>query len=192
MLLVIAAASVGCVARTALMDYQPDRGLDLEAPQPDKALVVFMRPKKIAGYVSSVIFDDQALVAVLMDYTYAAYQTTPGKHRFMVVSEAADFMDADLEAGKVYFGLVNVRMGVWRGRFSLVPVTPHDKDWQHVRKWLSGSRRVTLNTAGMSWGQDHAHSVQQKHDAFLPKWLAKNERPTLYQEDGIRLQDLPE
>jgi len=185
-------ASVGCVPRTALMEYRPNRGLDLDAPEPDKALVVFLRPVKMAGYVSSVVFDDQDLVAVLMDYTYAAYQATPGNHRFMVVSEAADFMDADLEAGKVYFALVKVRMGVWRGRFSLMPLTPHDKEWQHLRRWLSRARRVTLNNAGISWGQDHAQSIQQKHDAYLPKWLAKNERPALYQEDGVRLQDLPE
>jgi len=189
LLLVFVAA--GCVPRTALMDYRGSGGSALEAPPPDKALVVFVRPGRMAGYVASVIYDEQDIVAVLMDETYAAYQTTPGKHRFMVVSEAADFMDADLEAGKVYVAEVRVRMGIWRGRFSLQPVTPGNEEWRDVRGWLSASHLVTLNAAGRSWAQENASSVHNKHDAYLQKWLAKSERPALYAQDGVRLQELP-
>src|SRR5262245_30695831 len=94
--LLLSAVAAGCVPRTALMDYRGSEGVALEPPQPDKALVVFARPGRMAGYVASVVYDEQEIVAVLMDETYAAYQATPGKHRFMVVSEAADFMDGDL------------------------------------------------------------------------------------------------
>src|SRR5262249_42111675 len=191
--LLLAAVAAGCVPRTALMDYRGSEGVALEPPQPDKVLVVFVRPGRMAGYVASVIYDEQDIVAVLMDETYAAYHATPGKHRFMVVSEAADFMDGDLEAGKVYVAEVRVRMGIWRGRFSLQPVTPHDEEWREVRGWLSGSHLVTLNAAGRSWAQENASSVRNKHDAYLQKWLAKakSERPALYAQDGVRLQELP-
>ena len=191
--LVLVAVTAGCVPRTALMDYRASAGFALSPPPPDKALVVFVRPGRMAGYVASVIYDDQDIISVLMDETYAAYQAKPGIHRFMVVSEAADFMDADLEAGKVYFAEVQVRMGVWRGRFSLRPVTPRDEEWPELREWLSRSRLVTLNAAGRSWAQENANSVHNKHDAYLQKWLAKNEheRPTLFAQDGVRLEDLP-
>jgi hypothetical protein len=191
LVLLIVIGSAACARRTDLMDYRATSGIDIDAPAPGRAVVVFVRPDGRAKFISSTIFDDLAPVAVLMQKTYAVYQTSPGKHRFMVVSEAADFMDADLEEGKVYFAWVADRMGAWRARFSLLPVTPHDKKWKDLREWMSDSdaHRVALNAAGETWAQDNAPSIREKHDAYLPKWLAKNERPNLYAEDGIRLQD---
>ena len=173
------------------MDYRPKAGLELEAPPPGKSLVIFLRPGRMAGAVSSTVFDDQDLVAILMDYTYAAYETTPGKHRFMVLGEAADFMDADLAAGKVYCALIVPRWGVWRARFSLKPVTPHDPEWQKVREWIGDARLVTLNAAGRSWAQANAESIREKHEEYLAKWLAKDDRPALYRDDGVAFADLP-
>jgi hypothetical protein len=110
----LACTGWGCVFRTDLMDYAPKPGVDVQAPHPGSSVVLFFRPGRMAGTVSSSVFDDLDLVAVLMDYTYAAYQTTPGKHRFMVVGEAADFMDANLAENKVYVAKVTPRIGVWR------------------------------------------------------------------------------
>src|SRR5690349_14281789 len=87
--LMILFSAPGCVYRTDLMEYSRSRGATFEKPKEGKAIVLFLRPGRMAGIVSATVFDDQKLVAVLMDYTYAAYETTPGKHRFMVLSEAA-------------------------------------------------------------------------------------------------------
>jgi hypothetical protein len=193
LVLLVVSAGVGCVVRTDLMDYRAPHGLDVGNPPADKSLVILLRPGRIAGAVSASVFDEQALVAVLMDETYVAYETTPGEHRFMVVGEAADFMGADLEGGKVYFARVASRMGVWRARFSLLPVTSHDDEWRDLRGWLADSRHVTLNAEGRAWAEQNAPSVREKHDDYLRKWLAKEvgERPVLRREDGMRLEDLP-
>ena len=192
LLALITVTSVACARRTDLMDYRAIAGVDIDPPGPGRAVVVFVRPDGRAKFVSSTIFDDVAPVAVLMQKTYAVYDTPAGKHRFMVVSEAADFMDANLDEGKVYFARIADRMGAWRPRFSLLPVSPHDEKWKDLGEWMNDSdaRRVTLNAAGRTWAQDNAPSIQKKHDAYLPKWLAKRDRPTLYPTDGIRLQDL--
>ena len=192
-LLLLAVALVGCVPRTDLMDYRPSAGMDLQPPHGDESLVVFLRPGRMAGLASSSVFDDTNLVAVLMDYTYAAYETTPGIHRFMVLGEAADFMDANLDAGKVYFARVTPRFGIWRARFSLAPVTPNDKEWQDLHGWMSESYLITPNAAARSWAQENAQSILEKRDGYLVKWLAKDagERPMLYQQDGVRFQDIP-
>lgn len=190
-LLLLACTGWGCVFRTDLMDYRSKPGVDIQAPHPASSLVLFFRPGRMAGAVSSSVFDDLDLVAVLMDYTYAAYETTPGKHRFMVVGEAADFMDADLAENKVYVAEVTPRFGVWRARFSLKPISPHDPEWPKVREWMSESNLVTLNAAGRSWAQANAGSIREKHDSYLTKWLAKEERPALYRDDGVAFADMP-
>lgn len=189
----LAILGMGCTPRTDLMEYEVQSGFDIAAPSHDQALVVFMRPGRMAGMVSSTIFDGETPVGVLMDNTYVVSSETPGAHRFMVLGEAADFLGADLEAGKVYFAIVAIRMGVWRARFSLKPVTPNDEDWTKVREWITDAHRVTLNDAGKTWAQDNAQSIKEKHDAYLEKWLSKPEgdRPMLYARDGIRIQDLP-
>ncbi len=46
----------------------------------------------------------------------------------MVVSEAADFAKADVEAGKTYYVLVTPRMGWWKARFSLRPLMREQLD----------------------------------------------------------------
>jgi hypothetical protein len=193
MVLLLVSFSNGCTPRTDLVDYQARTGFDVAAPTAGQAAVVFMRPERLAGMMSSTIFDGENLVAVLMDKTYVVHRTTPGQHRFMVLGEAADFMGADLEAGKVYFGLVTRRIGWVRWRFSLQPVTPNDPDWVKVREWITDSSRVTLNAAGRSWAQENAESIKDRHDAYLEKWLSKpeGERPMLYARDGVRAQDLP-
>lgn len=189
----LAIVAMGCTPRTDLMEYEAESGFDIAAPTSNQALVVFMRPGRMAGMVSSSIFDGKEFIGVLMDNTYIVAAETPGTHRFMVLGEAADFLGADLEAGKVYFAVVAIRMGVWRARFSLKPVTPNDEDWTKVREWITDAHRVMLNAAGKTWAQENAQSIAEKHDAYLEKWLSKPEgdRPMLYARDGIRIQDLP-
>ena len=192
MVLSLALVCAGCgVARTDLMDYRPSPGFDVQPPPPGRSLVIFTRADREASETSAALFEDETLIGILMARTYLAYETTPGKHRFMVVSEAADFMDADLVDGKVYFARVDPREGWWRARFSLRPVTPNDPRWAEVREWNAASTRVTLNNAGRGWAQENAASIAEKHDAYLVKWLGKNERPTLYREDGIAFTDIP-
>jgi hypothetical protein len=190
-LLLLGLLGSGCVPRTDLMDYRSRPGADLEAPHPNTSLVLFFRAGRMAGAVSSSIFDGTELVAVLMDRTYAVYETAPGAHRFMVVGEAADFMDADLVADKVYFATVRPRMGVWRARFSLKPITPRDEEWRKLRSWLEESHRITLNDGGRSWARDNAPSIREKHDGYLVRWLDKDERPALHPEDGVAFGDMP-
>jgi hypothetical protein len=183
----------GCTPRTDLMDYAPKPGFDIQAPRPGNALILFFRPGRMAGVASSSVFDDVDLVAVLMDSTYTAYETTPGKHRFMVLGEAADFMDADLAENKVYCATVVPRFGVWVARFSLKTITPQDPEWKEVREWISDSSLVTLNSQGRSWAQENTASILEKHDAYLAKWLEKDpgDQPSLYPDDGVPFGDMP-
>ena len=103
----------GCASNP--MDPVADQTIPAAAP--DKAQVVFMRDAYTGKAIVSSLYDvtdgKTQFIGVMANGTKIAYPTTPGKHTFMVVSEAADFMAADLVAGKSYYALVSPRMGLW-------------------------------------------------------------------------------
>jgi hypothetical protein len=88
----------------------------VQAPSPDMAQVVFMRDAYTGKAIVSSLYDvtdgQTRFIGVMANGTKIAHPTTPGKHTFMVVSEAADFMEADLVAGKTYYALVYAAHGL--------------------------------------------------------------------------------
>jgi hypothetical protein len=120
-----------------------------------------------------------------MRHARLVHETQAGTHRYMVVSEAADFLDANLEAGKTYFVNVRPRVGAWRARFSLEPLTPSSPHWSHVQQWVHHSYAVTKNAAGDEWARANQTSVTAKKEKYLRVWLQKAERPTLQPADGV-------
>jgi len=151
----------------------------------DKAVVVFLRPEFKGYAISAAVYEDDAFLGIVMRHARLVHEASPGMHRYMVVSEAADFLDADLEAGKTYFVAVRPRMGAWRARFSLEPITPSSGRWSNLTKWLDDSYVVTTNAAGEQWARDNQASVTAKRDKYLRAWLAKDERPALQRADGV-------
>jgi hypothetical protein len=125
--IVLGIAWTGCASRTDLMNYNTTPGIAFQAPTADQALIVFVRTEP--GDTSASVFDGEVFLGVLVGRSYIAQPTTPGEHRFMVISEAADFMDATLDPGRVYFARIESRFGVWRARFSLIPISPLEPQW---------------------------------------------------------------
>jgi len=103
---------------------------------------------------------------------------------FMVIGESADFMQARLEPGKVYYALVTPRMGVWKARFSLAPV--HVMNRNELPEWQSGTEWVEMDQTSGQWAAENAADVEQKRAKYLPEWLGKAplDRPVLAPEDG--------
>lgn len=157
-------------------------------PAPGKALVVFMRPSGLGFAVQSTVFDvtDDApqMVGVVSAKTKIAYDMAPGQHHFMVVSEAADFMRADLVAGKTYYALVTPRMGMWRARFSLRPVAKTDLEGDQFREWYDDCRWVENTPASGQWFADNRDSILEKQREYWGDWQAKPDKPILYATDG--------
>jgi len=175
----------GCAIRSDLMSPAGGSAAAVQ-PDPDKALVIFLRQGRDAGEVQAVVYDGDELVGVLSANTAVAYQAEPRKHLFMVVSEAADFLEATLLPGKTYFVRAVPRMGWWRARFSLEPIDAkrHGDD---LPRWLRALRLVDLNDAGRRWAVENDPSVIAKKNEYLPRWRAKpeDERPTLWPGDGV-------
>jgi len=184
LLVILCVATAGCSRRSGLME-SGTKGGSLPVPPPDKAVVVFLRPAYTGHTISAAVYEDETFLGIVMRHARLTHETTPGKHRFMVVSEAADFLDADLDGGKLYFVVVRPRMGVWRARFSLEPVTPSSANWAHLNDWLDETYPVSLNVEGTAWAQNNAGSVTAKREKYLRAYLQKASRPALLPADGV-------
>lgn len=160
-------------------------------PESGKAMVVFMRPSTMAFGIQSSVFrvNEEApdTVGIVAAKAKVAYQVDPGEHLFMVVGESADFMSAEVEAGKTYYVLVTPRMGVWKARFSLKPVSRPDEDRTQLDEFLGACDWVEKSPATDAWAAENMQSIREKQASYYIKWMEKSEadRPRLTLEDGL-------
>ena len=102
----------------------------------------------------------------------------------MVVSEAADFMAAELEGGKTYYALVTPRMGAWKARFSLRPVTAGELAGKEFADWDKDCAFIENTPASEAWAKENWVDIQSKKVEYLQKWEPRTDKPTLRATDG--------
>ena len=167
-------------------------------PAPGKAMVVFFRASSYGGGVQASVYDtgeaSDRFIGIVSSKTKIAWQAEPGDHLFMVVAENADFMIAHLEAGKTYCALVSPRMGVWKARFSLLPVhndtaakyNLHSADFQ---EWMQSTSWVRNTAESEAWFKEHEGGIREKKVDYLRKWNAADPQQhnelTLAASDGV-------
>lgn len=163
-----------------------------------EAQVVFMRSSFLGAAINASLFDvtagDPVFIGIISNGTKVPYLTTPGKHTFMVVSEAADFLEADIVAGKNYYSIVTPRMGAWKARFSLWPIAkdPSAKfstGSKDFTEWQEDTFIAATTEKANAWYEKNKASVVKKQAKYWPVWLEKSqedlEKRTLKQEDGL-------
>lgn len=168
------------------------------SPTPGKALVVFMRPSNYGGGIQASVYEasqpKEEFIGIVSANTKVAFQADPGEHLFMVIGENADFMNATLEAGKTYHVLVSPRMGVWKARFSLLPIhndaaAKYSLKSTEFKKWESGTHFVEKSPAAEAWYRENAESVAAKRADYMEKWKQSSpiqqQELTLLASDGI-------
>lgn len=177
----------GCAGSSNYMRDVPE-GARSYAPESGKALLVFMRPSSLGFAVQSSVFDitsgEPEFIAIVSAKTKFAHNVDPGQHRFMVISESADFMDATLEEGKTYYALVTPRMGAWKARFSLRPLHRVELGTDEFQGWYDDCRWVENTPQAEQWAEQKTSSVKSKQAGKLAKWLEKPDKPVLFIGDG--------
>ncbi|MBN2418403.1 MAG: hypothetical protein JXL81_03385 [Deltaproteobacteria bacterium] len=155
------------------------------SPDKDKALVYFIRPEKIGFKIHAAVYDDAEFIGFVPYNQKLPYLAEPGRHLFMVVSEAADFMEADLLPGKTYYVKVRPRMGAWRARFSLAPITKELLQTKDFKKELNKARLINNDEKAYKWAAENRSSVLNKKSSYYEKWMTKDksERPFLMKDD---------
>lgn len=111
---------------------------EIPAAPADKAVVYFARTSSIGFAINFTYFDSAIVIAKLSGTNYVRYECTPGSHLFWGRSENKDFVEAELEAGKIYFIEVIPMMGVLKASILLNPVDPsEEKVMKRILKLLS-------------------------------------------------------
>ncbi len=167
-------------------------------PAPGKALIVFLRPSSFGGAVQSSVYDTRAdadaFIGIVSAKTSVAYEAQPGDHLFMVIAENADFMIAHLDAGKTYYALVRPRIGVWKARFSLLPIhnradAKYSLQSSDFAEWMQATAWVRLTAEAEQWYREHAADIHAKKLDHLRKWDTADPQQkaelTLLAVDGV-------
>lgn len=184
----------GCASNPMAVSIQQE----LQRPQSNESQVIFLRSSFLGSAIGSSLYDvtngDIKFLGVLANGTKLSYKTTSGKHVFMVVAEAADFMEADLDSGKNYFSIATPRMGLWKARFSLWPIKkdPGAKfhtEMPEFNKWISNTKLVSNTDMSRVWYERNKESVNSKYKKYWPEWqniTAENLlKRTLEPKDGM-------
>jgi hypothetical protein len=101
-------------------------GQSIEPAQPDKAVIYFTRTSALGFAINFSYFDSTKLIGVFNGPKYIRYECEPGTHLFWARSENRDFIEAEVEAGKIYFVEAVVKMGAIKAGVALEPVDPND------------------------------------------------------------------
>lgn len=175
--------------------------VDNQAVQPsaqDGAQVVFMRSAFTAKAIDASLYDvtdgQTRFIGIMANGTKVAYPTAPGHRTFMVVSEAADFLEADLAPGKTYHSMVTPRMGMWKARFSMWPVArdakaEYSSQSSDFKDWIADTKLVTNSPKSLNWFESNKDSVEAKRAEYWPVWQKKSpadlQLRTLHAADGL-------
>ncbi len=150
----------------------------------DKAVVRFMRPSSFGFAVNINVLDGEKTIRNSVAKSQFDYSTDPGRHLFIASAENQDYLEADLEAGKLYYVFTNIYPGIWRARVAFEPVTRGSKYWDEVQKYENELTLLRSDEVELKIWQDvHAQDTKAMVAAYEndPK---KSEYPKLSAGDG--------
>ena len=166
-------------------------------PSKGKAKIVFMRDSFVASAISSEILEvkngDLSLVGVLPNGNKIAFDTTPGKKTFMAYGTAADFMTADVQAGKIYYVIVRPNWGT--GGFAPTPVradgtSEYNTSSADFKDWRDGTTLITQKPNAAAWFAGKKAEYQQIYTTYWARFQQKNAQELaerhLNPQDGVR------
>ncbi|MFT4028044.1 MAG: DUF2846 domain-containing protein [Novosphingobium sp.] len=128
---IIAAAAVAATATVPALAAEKPAGLVassvpvvLPAPPAGKGQIVFFRSGSIMGAAMGCsVNENKQKVASLGAGRYFIMVTDPGRHEFMVQSEAKDVLALEVEADETQFVGCKIKMGMMVGRPDIRPAT---------------------------------------------------------------------
>ena len=111
---------------------QSNFGQTLKTPKEGKCLVYIMRSNNMGGALNFRVFKNEQFLGALPSRSYFIYECDPGEHLFWAASENRDFVEATLEANKVYVIDLRAKIGLLIAAVGVEPYSPDNK--KHVKR----------------------------------------------------------
>jgi len=107
---------------------------DLKVPAEGKAVVYFVRTSGMGALINFKYFDGEKYLGKFNYGKYMVYECDPGVHLFWSKSENIDYLEADLEAGKVYVVNAEPQMGAFKAAVQLKTLDKNHKRYEKHKK----------------------------------------------------------
>lgn len=143
-------------------------GQSVEPAPSDKAVIYFVRASSLAFAIDFTYYDSTRVIGKFNGPDYMRYTCNPGRHLFWASSENQSFVEAEVEAGKVYFIEAVVQMGTLKAAVDLDPV-PDPKDPNRMRKIIKLIERKTSK----SFTREELAADQKEMAEMIAKSLAE-------------------
>ncbi len=140
----------------------------IEPAPNDKSVVYFVRANGMGALINFTYFDGKQVIGRFNGPKYMRYECDPGEHLFWARSENKVFVEANLEAGKIYVIDVIPAMGGFKSAVRLVPVDPDKYKMKRLQKLLAKRDPEEFD-------QEQIKSLQLKMNEVMIRGLEKYE-----------------
>ena len=174
-----------------MVRFSESKGVTVPRPPPGKGSVVFMRPSSLGVTTTATVYKRQAngdlrFITTSVHDTAMIHHEKPGRHIYVVVSEAADFIEVNVGSGLIYPVVVAPRVGAFAARFSLKSACPDTQYWSEVAGWLKDAKRIYPNEKSKGWFKKYSRTLHLKTARYWNKWISKPVRPVIGVRDGVK------
>jgi|AntDeeMinimDraft_5_1070356.scaffolds.fasta_scaffold23978_1 hypothetical protein len=151
---------------------------EVRKPSEGKALVYFTRVGATGFLINFKYFDGEKYLGKFNYGKFLAYETDPGKHLFWAKSENIDYIEAELEAGKIYIIDSEPQMGAIKAGVKLVPFDTDINNYKNTKKYdrkksnilqaISGAKEYTISEDDLAEAKkDQEDLVKRSMEKFL-------------------------
>ncbi|MEW6489608.1 MAG: hypothetical protein AB1578_17040 [Thermodesulfobacteriota bacterium] len=157
----------------------------LQQPQPDKALVRFLRPSGMGALINFNVLDGEKVIGNSVAKSQFSYLAEPGHHLFVATAENKAFLEADLEAGKTYYVVTRIYPGAWTARVAFVPVTRGSELWYEALEYEKSLHILEPQADEIArWEKQNADKIRAVLHQYKFEWKEAYQWPVLRPEDG--------
>ena len=183
--------ATGCATTSKHMAVTAPTATDMTLAE-NEAAIVFLRPSNLGAAIQAPIVKVEANNAILFvgiasAQTKILYRTTPGEHTFVVGGESGRKLAATLDGGKFYYVIVDPSMGVFKARFSLIPVTSQNLLEEDFKKKLGKCDWVVPSASANTWFLDNKSNLLEKASIAEEKFMkaSPSDREVIVPQYGV-------
>lgn len=163
---------------------------ELKKPSEGKSLVYFTRVSSMGFLINFKYFDGEKYLGKFNHGKFLAYECEPGKHLFWSKSENTDFLEAELEAGKVYIIDSEPQMGAFKAAVKLMPFDNDSNNYKNVKKYerkkegilkaISGAKEYTISDDDLAEAKkDQEDLVKRSMEKYTKRKAEGEVYPTM-------------